>query len=55
MKEGNKNSNSSASCSFYPHCLYEHVFAKDTEEIELFEVKDILVKCVIILFTVILL
>ncbi|XP_074622315.1 metal cation symporter ZIP14-like isoform X1 [Acropora palmata] len=35
--EGNKNSNSSASCSFYPQCLYEHVFAKDTEEIELFE------------------
>ena len=53
MKEGNKNSNSSASCSFYPHCLYEH--AKDTEKIELFEVKDILEKCVIILFTVILL
>lgn len=35
--EGNKNSNNVASCSFYPHCLYEHVFAKDTEEIELFE------------------
>ena len=53
LKEGIKTFNRSPSCLFHSHCVYEHVCAKDTEEIELFEVKDILEKCIIILFTVI--
>ena len=48
LKEGNKNSNGSPSCLFQPHCVYEHVCATDTEEIELFEVKEFLEKCIII-------
>ncbi|KAK2570369.1 Zinc transporter ZIP10 [Acropora cervicornis] len=35
--EGIKTFNRSPSCLFHSHCVYEHVCAKDTEEIELFE------------------